>query len=1033
MTLQKQLVHINISGNLERKDDSALVIPSKLTRADDVVFDDASTVIARGGQSKLPVNFTSQTDAIGEARRLFTNDGSLFLEHSNGIHALAANGARQVTYLSQPSSWGRVFRRAGMTTRHIATITPKAAEPGAGTPYYDGNLDSASSPQGVTCTAFETYSTNSSQLGIRIIITEADGTVLNDYRQSIITQFLQKPRVVWTGTTFFVYYASAAPAGTRYRIRRMGFAENGTLSHADAQVLETSILGAGTLDSIPAKFDLNFSATGSFLGLVYVDLDAAGTVYIIRLDSTDGLTILWNQQRVPTAAPTNVTCLAANLSGSAVVHAFFSIGTTSVRGMYSLAGTSVGLDTQVASGVIQSGRIAATVLSGSTDILLAYDDFSLSGATNTLRLSRITSTQTIVSQCASTLSRWFLAGGIAFVQGRYFLPMRYSASFSGSTHYVIDLSALADNLGTANTAPFVAVARIDYGEGIKRDSLLADLERRIPAMPVVGNTIVLPYLKYATDLVLAGTANVTYRTVSLATVDFASQLRDVEINGNTLLAGACPMLFDGQSLVEEGFHHPPEWTGTATGTVTAFGPFPVGTCTIAFTIGWQDDNGNWHESAPSNEAPVTFSAPAPYLNPTVYLPPTLKQNTVIRIYRTKASSTDTTLYLSRTPQGTFISTDSDLGAGEALYTTGDVLPNEPMPACRHLSIFQGRVVASGTEDGFVVSWSKETEKGYGVEFCSSDPLHRKRVPVSTGRVVGTQEVDDRLFVLCEKGVGIIYGTGPASTGLSGGYSDFNTIITETGCAWDSLKSIVRAPEGVWFRSPFGLRLVSRNGSLARSQDGKQVGAEVDELVSGNVVAVYGDAKQQIRFYQTAGTVLIWDYQWQKWTRFTGHANVDACFADNRFYHVNNVSSVAQIRYYNESVTRDANDSGTINSVYESVIETAWLQFAGIQGFQRIYRLMLLANYTSVSGAAVAQKYYYDFSTTADADQPSTLVNGTGAIQIQHHFVRQKCESLKIETRFYPLSSPAGRFRLTDLTLQVGVKPGYYKLPSSQRF
>lgn len=49
MALQKQLAHINITGNVERKDDGFLVIPSKLTRADDVVWDDASTPIVRGG------------------------------------------------------------------------------------------------------------------------------------------------------------------------------------------------------------------------------------------------------------------------------------------------------------------------------------------------------------------------------------------------------------------------------------------------------------------------------------------------------------------------------------------------------------------------------------------------------------------------------------------------------------------------------------------------------------------------------------------------------------------------------------------------------------------------------------------------------------------------------------------------------------------------------------------------------------------------------------------------------------------------
>jgi hypothetical protein len=43
--------------------------------------------------------------------------------------------------------------------------------------------------------------------------------------------------------------------------------------------------------------------------------------------------------------------------------------------------------------------------------------------------------------------------------------------------------------------------------------------------------------------------------------------------------------------------------------------------------------------------------------------------------------------------------------------------------------------------------------------------------------------------------------------------------------------------------------------------------------------------------------------------------------------------------------------------------------------------------------------------------------------------------MKLRIEFSPASAGAadGSFRLTDLTLQVGLKGGYFKLPSSQRF
>jgi len=54
--------------------------------------------------------------------------------------------------------------------------------------------------------------------------------------------------------------------------------------------------------------------------------------------------------------------------------------------------------------------------------------------------------------------------------------------------------------------------------------------------------------------------------------------------------------------------------------------------------------------------------------------------------------------------------------------------------------------------------------------------------------------------------------------------------------------------------------------------------------------------------------------------------------------------------------------------------------------------------------------------------------------MQHHFAQQKCESLKIRLTIDPdFVTVDGRLRLTDLTLQVGVKGGFFKMPSSQRF
>jgi hypothetical protein len=303
-------------------------------------------------------------------------------------------------------------------------------------------------------------------------------------------------------------------------------------------------------------------------------------------------------------------------------------------------------------------------------------------------------------------------------------------------------------------------------------------------------------------------------------------------------------------------------------------------------------------------------------------------------------------------------------------------------------------------------------------------------------------MDDNLFILCENGVSVCSGTGPASTGTQGQYSDPRSIITEVGCSWDSPKSIIRGPEGIWFRSPFGMRLVSRSGGLGLAPDGKQAGAEVDSLVSGTVVAVAGDAKQQLRFYQSSGTVLVWDYQWKQWTRFTGHANVDAVYADDRYYHVSNYSTTTPLmRYTDETAYSDVSDAGTASTEFTGYVETPWLSFAGIQGFQRIYRLKVLGKVSGWNGTDshnILGYIGYDFDVTSPPSV-ETFTTGnltpqaSGLVQVEHHFAKQKCEALKIGIAFKPKAGQSGRLRLTDLTLLVGVKAGYFKTPSSTRY
>ena len=132
MSLQKQLVHLNMTGGVQTKDDPFIVIPSKLAVADNVEFDDTSTVKTRGGQAQVSISSLNALESISTARRAFTNAGQLVLEADSGDYRVTDAGVVQLYPVDSSNTNGaRVFRRAAMQTRREGSILTKQSLPAA--------------------------------------------------------------------------------------------------------------------------------------------------------------------------------------------------------------------------------------------------------------------------------------------------------------------------------------------------------------------------------------------------------------------------------------------------------------------------------------------------------------------------------------------------------------------------------------------------------------------------------------------------------------------------------------------------------------------------------------------------------------------------------------------------------------------------------------------------------------------------------------------------------------------------------------
>jgi hypothetical protein len=316
-----------------------------------------------------------------------------------------------------------------------------------------------------------------------------------------------------------------------------------------------------------------------------------------------------------------------------------------------------------------------------------------------------------------------------------------------------------------------------------------------------------------------------------------------------------------------------------------------------------------------------------------------------------------------------------------------------------------------------------------VEFVSDDVAFQQVVKPELGRVVATVEMQGKLVVVGEHAFGVMFGTGPDTSGV-GKYATVETVATGMGGLWTAPKSVKIATEGVWFQSKYGLRLFTSSG-VAQSQSGWFVGSELDSLVTATnapVTALSGGTTQQTHFFNDT-YCFMWDQTWGQFVIFTRHSSVDACLVNGVYFFLQNNAGVPRLQYRNPAVVQDQGEV----TVVRGLIQTAPIQVAGLQGFQRVRRMLALgaANYGSAPAFDIEVAYDGEqILGTPEFSNAAPLVSVSGVFQFQHQFFRQKCQSMLLRLTFSDQNG-LSRVRITDLALAVGVKYGSTQTPENK--
>lgn len=524
----------------------------------------------------------------------------------------------------------------------------------------------------------------------------------------------------------------------------------------------------------------------------------------------------------------------------------------------------------------------------------------------------------------------------------------------------------------------------------------------------------------------------TLNGVSSVTLDFISNNRyqTADMGGLHILGGV-NNFYDGAVVVEEGFSLYPEGvTGSATDDPA--GPFDVGSYSYSVCYEWTDNYGQIHRSAPSIPTQITVTDANSSISLTI---PTLritkKEGVRLVVYRTekdgeifyRTSSLSAPLFNDKTVDTlTFndTTTDADLIKNDLLYTTGGVIENIAPPAASFCTTYNNRTVLAGLEDPLAFTYSKQKLFGVPTEFTD---LFTQRVDPRGGNITALGTLDSYLVIFKRDSIFITAGDGPNDLG-QGSFPNPTLVTTDAGCI--NPNTVVITPKGLMFQSAKGIYLLNRSLQI------EYVGAEVEDYNDLTITSsVLMSDNNEVRFITSDDLCLVYNYFFGQWSTFTNHSANDCVDWDNKFVLVR---PNGEVLVENKSHFNDAGQPIKLS------LTTAWLSFAGIQGYERVYRALFLGEYKSEHKLNIEVGYdyspYFIDSGVFSVDETYKL-NTYGSqtygedvyggeyplYQIKNHLTRQKFNTVRFrlsDDQLYLTEAGEG-FNIANMSFEVGVK------------
>lgn len=625
------------------------------------------------------------------------------------------------------------------------------------------------------------------------------------------------------------------------------------------------------------------------------------------------------------------------------------------------------------------------------------------------------------TQRAGLASRPFIidsSGGLGNVRPHIFLAYQSLDDNNLQNCYFL---MQADDFDKRNVTQIVC--QLQYGKANNLNSEIG--YESLPNVPSFsdGRYFTALYNRSNSQFALSA-ANASFSLVGceVGLVDVYDGSKGATLGGQTLFAHGGIYQLDPGQVTEYGFYvypDPPSLTAQAAGSLAT-----TGTYSYVVVYEFYDGRGNLIESSPSQPSTITLTGTDTGVVVTCPVAGwTSKTTFKVSLYRTQDGGTiynfvDTevlgdTVSFNDPVVFTDTASDASISSNRLLYTTGGVaenlMPSNPQfiaPAKNRLWTFE-----NGSTDK--LWFSKKPTEGFLPAFSD---LLTVTIPTLGGELVGVAQLDDKLLVFKERRVYVLFGDGPTAN-LQGSFSEPQAIVQGMGCI--ESKSIVETTVGVLYQSQEGIYLIDR--SLQNQFLGRPLYKEEGTILTSG----YDPILNRVLFL-TDSQIWVLYLTSMAWYEWTATNLVSFVFEGGTLWLIkDNGNSTADIMKQGATYQDDGAN-------YEQRIKLGQFQFAGIQGYQRLYRVLLTGAKTTDADSSNVTITTYNNSNTTATDTLTIAHNSLIAdnrTELEIRPSKQRCESMEIQLS---LTSSTSGLKLAAASAEVGGYTGAGRRAESRR-